>query len=318
MSSASSAGLGTPRIMVVGSSNTDMVVKTDHLPYPGETVLGGKFVMVSGGKGANQAVAAARLGARVTFIARLGSDVFGDQALENFRREGIDTQFIVRDPDEPSGVALIFVDAHGENVIVVAPGANCALSPDDINPAVDCLSTCDTIVLQLETPLETVQHAAGLAHEKGVRVVLNPAPMYPDGLPESLLRQVDLLVPNESETRMLLGLDADRVLDADVAKGLLDMGVEQAVVTLGSKGALIVTREGAEYITCPKVEAVDTTAAGDAFTGAVAVALASGMGLVQASRLAVKAASLSVTRIGAQSSLPTVGELAQVCPAEWA
>jgi ribokinase len=304
--------------MVVGSSNTDMVVKTDHLPGPGETVMGGKFVMVPGGKGANQAVAAARLGGRVVFVARLGTDVFGDKALENFRGEGMETRYIVRDPDEPSGVALIYVDARGENEIVVAPGANRGLSPEDVDRAAESLSGCTSVVLQLETPLETVEHAARLAHEKGVKVILNPAPMCPDGLPKSLLELVDILVPNESETRMLIGLPADRVIDAEMAGMVLDLGVKQVVVTLGSRGAIIAGPGGVERIPSPKVQAVDTTAAGDAFTGALAVALGSGMDIVQACQLAAKAASLSVTRIGAQSSLPTVDELSRFFPAELA
>lgn len=313
---AETMGLGQPRIMVVGSSNTDMVVKTSHLPGPGETVLGGKFIMVPGGKGANQAVAAARLGGEVTFVTRLGEDIFGEEALQNFHDEGMDTRFIARDPDEPSGVALIYVDAHGENEIVVAPGANCKLSPDDVDRASDALPGCSALVLQLEIPLETVEYAARLAREKEVKVILNPAPMCPDGLPESLLGLVDILVPNETETRMLLRLDPDRAVDAEVARGILEKGVKQAVVTLGSKGALIVTENGVTEIPCPKVEAVDTTAAGDAFTGALAVALGSGMDLIQASQLAAKAASLSVTRVGAQSSLPSAEELDRFCGAK--
>ncbi len=304
--------------MVVGSSNTDMVVKADHLPSPGETVLGGKFMMVPGGKGANQAVAAARLGAEVIFVARLGADSFGDQALENFHREGMDTRYVARDPDEPSGVALIFVDINGENVIVAAPGANLRLSPDNVDRAAESMAGCKALVLQLEMPLETVEHAARLAHDKGVRVILNPAPMCPDGLPKSLPSLVDVLTPNESETRILLGLPTDRAIDADVARMILDLGVKQAVITLGSRGALIADPDGVQHIPCPKVEAADTTAAGDAFTGALAVALGSGMDLVQACRLAAKAASLSVTKLGAQSSLPTADELRRFCPAEWA
>jgi ribokinase len=306
---AKTVNLGHPKLMVVGSSNTDMVVKTSHLPRPGETVLGGKFVMVAGGKGANQAVAAARLGGRVTFVCRLGQDVFGDQSLENFRREGLDVSYIARDAREPSGVALIYVDGSGENEIVVAPGANSKLSPEDVDRAADCLSDCNSVVLQMEVPLETVIHAAQLARDRGARVILNPAPMPADGLPKSLLRNVDILVPNETETRILLGLDETEPVDEDALRRLLDLGARQAVVTLGARGVMATTPEGVRHIASPQVQAVDTTAAGDAFVGALAVALGSELDLVDACQLAANAASLSVTRMGAQSSLPTADEL---------
>lgn len=302
---------GNPRIMVVGSSNTDMVIKTDRLPSAGETVLGGEFVMVPGGKGANQAVAAAKLGAQVSLVARLGTDVFGDASLANFRREGIDTGFVARDPEHPSGVALIFVDRHGENVIVVAPGANARLSPEDVERAAERMSACSAVVLQLEVPMGTVEYAARLAHGKGIKVILNPAPMRDAGLPGGLLGLVDVLVPNESEARVLLGLDAGAEMDADAVLGLLGLGAASAVVTLGRRGALVVSPDGVESIPALEVKATDTTAAGDAFTGALAVALSSGHDLVQAARFAGVAAGISVTRMGAQPSLPTAEEVAQ-------
>ena len=299
-----------PRVMVVGSSNTDMVIKMERLPAPGETVLGGEFLMVPGGKGANQAVAAARLGARASFIARLGMDVFGDTSLRNFEREGIDTEFIARDAEHPSGVALIFVDRHGENEIAVAPGSNSRLSPADVERASDRMSACSVLVLQLEIPLATVEVAARLARERGLKVILNPAPACESGLPRSLLELVDVLVPNESEARSLLGLATGADIDS-AAHRLLDLGIGAAVLTLGARGSLVVTRDGIESVPAPKVTAVDTTAAGDAFTGATAVALASGRSLSDAARFASHAAALSVTRMGAQSSLPTAEELAQ-------
>ena len=298
-----------PHIMVVGSSNTDMVIKMERLPNPGETVLGGDFLMVPGGKGANQAVAAARLGGAVTFIARLGSDLFGDEALRNFQHEGIDTKFIVRDNEKPSGVALIFVDKHAENVIAVAPGANGRLSEKDLEQASEKMQACSVLVLQLEVPLDTVKHAAKLGREKGLKVILNPAPVCEGGLPTELLENVDVLLPNETEARMLLGMPVDAEIEQSIARKLLDLGVGSAIVTMGAAGALVVTRERVERVPSPKVNPVDTTAAGDAFTGAVAVSLAQGMDLFEAARLAVYAAALSVTKIGAQSSLPTAREV---------
>lgn len=303
-----------PRIMVVGSSNTDMVVKMDRLPHRGETVLGGRFITVPGGKGANQAVAAARLGASVTFVGRLGMDGLGDSALANLEAEGIDTRWVVRDPDEASGVALILVDACGENIIAVASGANSRLAPADVEAASDVVSECSALLLQLETPLDTVEYAARLARERGVDVILNSAPMPPDGLPRHLLELVDVIVPNESETRTLLGLDPGAEIDECAARELPLMGIERAVITLGSRGAMVLTDGMIEIVPAPVVEAADATAAGDAFTGALAVGLSSGMDLVAAAGLAVKAASLSVTRIGAQSSLPTAEELARFRP----
>ena len=304
----------SPRIMVVGSSNTDMVIATDRLPLPGETVMGGKFLMVPGGKGANQAVAAARLGGRVTFVARVGSDVFGEEAVANFRNEGIETEFITRDPEEPSGVALIFVDSKGENVIAVAPGSNGRLFPGEVEAAAGRMSECSVLVLQLEVPMETVVRAAELGRERGVPVLLNPAPVGVEGLPGELLRNVDVLVPNETETRTILGLAPDAAIDEESARRLLDLGVGGAVVTMGASGVLVVTPERCETIPGIRVTAVDSTAAGDAFCGATAFGLAGGSDLFEASRFAVRAAALSVTRMGAQSSLPTASEVASFNP----
>ncbi len=290
------------RIMVVGSSNTDMVVKTPRLPGPGETVIGGEFVTVPGGKGANQAVAAARLGAEVVFVARVGCDVFGDSSLRNFEREGLVTEYVVRDPAKPSGVALILVDEGAENMIAVAPGANGALSKEDVDRAAGVLPECDSLIVQLEVPLDTVAHAVRLAREHGVRVILNPAPACP--LPADLLAMVDVLTPNESEARFLLGLSADQpVDDIAAAERLLGLGVKNVVLTLGAKGALLVTPEGARLAPAPKVRAVDTTAAGDAFTGALGVALSSGASLSDAAHFACRAAAIAVTRLGAQCSM---------------
>lgn len=298
------------QIVVVGSSNTDMVAKTERMPMPGETVFG-EFVMAPGGKGANQAVAAARLGTEVTFIARIGNDVFGDLSFSNFEREGIRTDFIIRDSSTHSGVALIFVDAKGENSIVVAPGANGRLAPEDVDRAQEALAKSKVLLLQLEIPLETVFHAASIAEKHDVKIILTPAPVRQ--LPTELLRLVDVLVPNETEAAALLNLPSECLIDnPQAAAGLLDLGVASAVVTLGSRGALIVTREGNQLVPAIPVKAVDTTAAGDAFTGALSVALARGENMRKAVEFAVAAAAVSVTRMGAQPSLPTESEVLEL------
>ena len=294
-----------PRIVVVGSSNTDMVVKTERIPSPGETVIGGEFVIAAGGKGANQAVAAARLGAEVTLVARVGTDLFGDQSLENFKREGINTDFIARDSGAPSGVALIFVDNRGENSIVVAPGSNGHLSPEDVDKAADEIRNADALVMQLESPMETVSHAARIAHEAGVRVVLTPAPARM--VPKETLAQVDVLIPNEYEAAQLAAIESRD--DDELGHALLDAGVKSVIITLGSKGALLVDASGTRRFAAKKVEAVDTTAAGDSFTGALACALGEGRDKADAISFAIAAAAISVTRMGAQPSLPTRREV---------
>lgn len=298
------------KIIVVGSSNTDMVVKTPHIPAPGETVLGGEFLMAAGGKGANQAVAAARLGAEVTFVARVGRDVFGEQAQAGFRREGLDTRYVVTDPQAASGVALIFVDAGGENSIAVAPGANARLSPDDARRAREAIEAADVLLLQLEIPPETVLAAAETAHRAGVRVILNPAPAPPQPLPADLLACVDVLTPNESEASLLTGTQVVDTDDAEqAARRLLEQGVGAVIVTLGARGALVVTPAGQQLVPSFPVDVVDTTAAGDAFNGGLAVALAGKKSLEEAVRFASACGALATTRMGAQPSLPTAGEV---------
>ena len=293
-------------IVVVGSSNTDMVVRVPHLPAPGETVLGGSFLMAAGGKGANQAVAAARLGAQVKLVARVGQDVFGEAALLGLEREGIDTQHISVDLETASGVALITVDDTGENSIAVAPGANRRLSPTDVQRAQAAILDADVLLLQLEVPLETVQMAAELAHQAGVRVILNPAPAPGSPLPPALLVCVDVLTPNEKEAGDLTGAPDSL---GQAARRLLDMGVEAVVITLGARGALIATPEGQQTVPGFPVEAVDTTAAGDAFNGGLAAALAEGRPLAEAVRFANACGALAATRLGAQPSLPTAEEV---------
>jgi ribokinase len=294
------------RIVVVGSSNTDMVVRVPHLPAAGETVLGGSFVMSAGGKGANQAVAAARLGANVALVARVGQDLFGEAALTGFRREGVETRFIMVDPEAASGIALICVDASGENSIAVAPGANARLSPDDIVHARQTIETADALLLQLEVPLETVLVAAETAHRAGVRVILNPAPAPSSPLPARLLACVDVLTPNESEAAILSG---ETVVREQQARLLIEQGAAAVVITLGAQGALAVTVDAAQHVPGFSVKAVDTTAAGDAFNGGLAIALADGMPLAEAARFANACGALAATRLGAQPSLPTASEV---------
>ena len=296
------------KIVVIGSCNTDMVISMDHLPLPGETLIGGEFFMNSGGKGANQAVAAARLGGNVSFIAKVGNDPFGKRALEQYRAERIDVKHILTDPEQPSGVALIMVDAQGENSIAVASGANAHLTTKDINNAKEILSRADIVLMQLETPITTVEHAANVAKRSGAKVILNPAPAQP--LPESLLQNLYILIANETEAEFISGTqitDMDSV--ARAADILCDKGVEKVVITLGSRGAFVKERGNYHQIPGLKVKAVDATAAGDTFCGALCVALAEGKNLTEAVTFANRCAAVTVTRMGAQSSLPYRSEI---------
>jgi ribokinase len=295
-------------IVVIGSSNTDMVVQVPSLPAAGETVLGGNFVIAAGGKGANQAVAAARLGADVTFICRLGTDMFGERSLEGLKKEGLHTQHVVRDESRPSGVALIMVEERGENLIAVAPGANGRLNVGDVDAAREAISEAGVVLLQLEIPLDTVRRAAHLGRQAGSIVILNPAPARP--IDEELLREVSILTPNAGEARMLTGIEPKDAGSCRRAAELLrEKGADSVIITLGKQGAFLSSDGHSELIPGRSVEAVDTTAAGDAFNGALAHALASGDDLPNAVGLANQAAALSVTRLGAQPSLPTRDEL---------
>ncbi|MFC5408748.1 ribokinase [Larkinella bovis] len=290
-------------ILVIGSSNTDMVVKSQKLPAPGETVIGGKFLMNPGGKGANQAVTAARLGGAVTFVAKVGNDVFGKQAVQQFQREKINVRYVVTDGEYASGVALINVDAQGENCISVAPGSNSRLKPSDVEPALDSIGDSAFVLLQLEIPLETVAYAIRRCSEKGLRVLLNPAPAQ--ALPTDLLASLYLITPNETEAERLTGIRVTTLATAEqAAQKLREMGVANAIITLGAKGAYLCTESVSKLIPAPPVTATDTTAAGDCFNGSLAVALAENQPLEQAVAFACKAASISVTRMGAQSSIP--------------
>ncbi len=298
------------KIVVVGSVNTDMVVKSERIPGPGETVTGGTFFMPAGGKGANQAVAAARLGAQVTLVAKVGDDMFGHQAIENFKKEGIVTDHIVLDSENATGVALILVDEAGENCISVAPGANFAITPADVDAAAEVIRKADVVLLQLEIPMDVVQHTAALAAEAGVPVVLDPAPAAP--LPEGLLPNVSVLTPNESEAERLTGIAvSDEASARQAAAALVQAGARQVIITLGTKGALVIGPELDTLVSSYEVQAADSTAAGDAFNGGLAAALGSGDVLEDAVRQAAMVGALSVTKMGAQPSLPTAEELRQ-------
>ena len=296
------------KIVVIGSTNTDMVVKAARIPAPGETILGGRFLMNPGGKGANQAVAAARLGGEVVFIAKVGNDLFGREARTLFAKEGICTDYVLTDNTEPSGVALIMVDAKGENCISVASGANGALSAEDIEVARGAIEKAGVLLMQLETPVETVLCAARWASAKGVPVVLNPAPACE--LPDGLLKCLSMITPNETEAELLTGVKVtDEMSAARAAKALCSTGVKRVVITMGSKGAFVYADGEGMIVPAVKVKAVDTTAAGDVFNGALAVALTEDHPLAAAISFAAKAAAISVTRMGAQASAPYRNEI---------
>jgi len=298
-------------VLVIGSSNTDLIIKAARIPKPGETILGGEFVRAAGGKGANQAVAAARAGGTVTFIARVGRDVNGDQAVAGFAADGINVKHVIRDPTRPSGVALILVDQSGENSIAVASGANDKLSPADVRRAKGAFRGSRVVLLQLETPLPAVVAAAALAAAAGVRLVLNPAPARP--LPAQLLKRIYLLTPNESEAELLTGVKVtNEATAANAAAKLLARGVQNVIITMGSRGAFVAGKNLRQLIPGFKVRAVDATGAGDVFNGAIVVALAEDRALLEAARFASAAAAISVTRFGAQPSAPTRQEIEAV------
>ena len=297
-------------ILVIGSSNTDLVVNVSSIPKPGQTVIGDSFFVNPGGKGANQAVGAARLGKDVSFCCKTGEDDYGRAAKELFAKEGMDTSFVFSTPDHTSGVALIAVDRNGENSIVVASGANMDLKPEDID-RIGSFSRFDIVLCQLEIPLQTVEYIAVKARTDGVKFVLNPAPACK--LPDSLFSRVDILTPNETEAEIISGIKVtDTESAAAAARKIMEMGVGQVIVTLGSKGALHCSDTEQVLVPAFKVQAVDTTAAGDIFNGALCVALSEGKEMVDAIRFASAASSISVTRKGAQASAPYRNEVNRI------
>jgi ribokinase len=296
------------RVVVVGSANMDMVAFAPKLPAPGETVLGNRFEMAGGGKGANQAIACARLGAETWFVGRVGNDWFGDTLLRNLQETGVNTEFVTRDAEASSGVALIFVDAQGQNEIVVVAGANGRVQPSDVDAAADAFARANALLVQLEIPLETVGYALATAAQHGALVVLNPAPARP--VPDEWFGLVDVWVPNEREAEGLTGIAVTDLESAErAAKALLDRGAKSVVITLGANGALLVTPEVIRHFPAFPVQAVDATAAGDAFAAALTVRLAEGAPLGEAVRFANAAGALACTKVGAQPSMPTRHEV---------
>ena len=292
-------------IVVAGSLNMDFVAQVEHLPLPGETILGSGFRTIPGGKGANQACAAGRLGGDVRMVGRVGPDVFGQQLRESLAQDHVNVDAVAVSHGVASGVALILVAATGQNQIVVASGANGTVVPSDIEPVLD-QARGGYLLLQLETPMETVTAAAAAARGRGVTVVLDPAPAQP--LPAALLASVDILTPNETEANILLGRAGGSVSVDDapeLAAALRARGVGTVILKLGEKGAFLLSATEQGHFPAPSVQPADTTAAGDTFNGALAVALSEGRSLADAIRFANVAAALSVTRMGAQSSIPS-------------
>lgn len=291
------------KIVVVGSSNTDMVVKSSKIPIPGETVLGGDFIMNPGGKGANQAVAAAKLGGDVSFVAQVGNDIFGENAIKGFDQNGINTSLVRVDKESPSGVALIMVDNAGENCISVALGANATMDNSIIDAAKSAIKEASYVLVQLEIPIDVVRYLVKTARELETKIVLNPAPAQE--LSDELVSNLHIITPNETEAEILTGIKVEDIDSAkEAAKVLRKKGVDTVIITLGSKGAYVLSKNLDELIPSIEVKAVDTTAAGDTFNGALVVGLAEKMTLKEAILFANKAAALSVTKMGAQASVP--------------
>lgn len=296
------------KVVVVGSYNTDLTIKTERIPRPGETIIGGIFSEGGGGKGANQAVAAARAGANVSFIARVGNDALGQEGRHRLTEEKIDTRFMFLDNDVATGVAFIVVDERGENSIVVASGANARLSPADIEKASEEISSAGVLLVQLESPIGAIRTAIKKAHENGTIVILNPAPAQ--SLENDLLQDVDVITPNKVEAEMITGIKVsdDESLSSIVRK-FFEYGIKNVLITLGSKGIFVGVSNRMELIPAYKVCPVDSTGAGDVFSGSLAAFLAEGMPIEKAAKMANASASISVTRMGAQSSAPRRREI---------
>lgn len=295
-------------ITVIGSSNTDLVFQTKKFPLPGETVIGGEFNTFAGGKGANQAVAASRLGGNVHFIARIGNDNFGNAAIKGFLKDNIVTDCIFKDPDFPSGVATIIIDENGQNSIVVAPGANNQLSVADIDSSKEAIKKASIILIQLEIPMPTVKYVLDKASELGKKIILNPAPAME--LEEALYPKIYVITPNETEASLLTGIQVKDVNSASKSADVfISKGVENVLITLGEKGVYFKNKEQEFHVPAKKVNVKDTTAAGDIFNGAIAVALAENKSWHEAVLFGNCAASIGVSRLGAQDSVPYRNEI---------
>lgn len=298
------------KLVVIGSSNMDLVVSTEHFPLPGQTVMGNKFMTNFGGKGANQAVAASLLGGDVTFICKVGNDNYGREMIEKFQKDGIDTQYVTATDQAATGIAVITVDANGENTIVVASGANGLLASEDIRNAEPAISQADVLLMQLETPIEPLCTAAQMAHEKGKYVILNPAPAPKAPLPSDMLRHIDLIIPNETEATSITGVEISDLQSAERAmKALKELGAKDVMITLGEKGVLAYEDVKVKLFPACKVQAIDTTAAGDTFCGALSVAICQGREMKEAIAFANKAAAYTVQHEGAQCAMPHLNDL---------
>ncbi len=296
------------RILVIGSSNTDMIVNVPRIPKSGETILGGKFLLAAGGKGANQAVAAARSDGNVTFVSKVGKDSFGKQSIEGYRQDGINTDYILIDEIESTGVALIYVSEDGENCIAVASGANMKITPENIQNISGLIERNDFLLMQLEIPLDTVKAAAKVANHLNKKIILNPAPAQ--YLDDELLKFISIITPNETEAEILTGIKINSDQDvSDAAEFLMAKGIDTVIITLGAKGIYLATKDSREFIPSFKVDAVDTTAAGDVFNGALVTALAEDKSLTEAAIFGNAASALSVTKPGAQPSIPLRAEI---------
>jgi len=294
-------------ISVVGSIHMDFYVKLPKLPQPDETVMGYGFTMMPGGKGANQAVCAAKLGAKTYMIGRVGKDIFGERALQSLVSAGVNIDYVTIDEETHTGIAFILLDTAGENMIAVAPGTDYKVSERDVDRAIDVIKQSDSLLLQLEIPINTVIYAAKVAYRHGVRVLLNPAPAM--ALPKELYSYIDVLVPNRTEAEMLTSIKIDSIDDAVKAgRELIGMGIENVVITMGNRGAVIVSKDFYHHVPAFKVDVVDTTGAGDVFVAALGVFLSRGMDIVNACRYACAAAALKISRMGAQSA-PTLDEV---------
>ena len=291
------------KVVVVGSYNTDLTIKISRIPHPGETIIGGIFSEGGGGKGANQAVAAARAGADVSFIARVGNDMLGNEGIQRLNKERIDTRYIFLDNDFPTGVAFIVVDEHGENSIVVASGSNARLSPEDIDCAQKEISSAGVLLVQLESPIDAIRTAIKKAHEKDTIVILNPAPAQM--LEPNFLQEIDIITPNRVEAEMITGIKVtDEESLRSIVKKFFQYGIRNVFITLGSNGIFAGFSSTMKFIPAFKVCPVDSTGAGDVFSGSLAAFISDGIPLEKAAKMAVASASISVTRMGAQSSAP--------------
>ena len=301
-------------VLVIGSSNMDLNIYSERLPKPGETVTGGIFKQFLGGKGANQAVASVRAGAKTIFISKIGNDFFGDQMVSRLTKEGIDMSYIIKDAQEASGVAFIMIDNNGENMISVAPGANARLNPLEIQAKSDIIKKAKVLVVQMELSIETIEEIYRIASHGNLIKILNPAPLKP--IPISVLKNIDIIIPNEGELfrlhsllefKELSGTQKEKIIQA--SKDIASLGIKIVITTLGSKGCLIVENDEVIEIPAFKVEAIDTVGAGDCFNGVIASKLCQGETLLNAVKYATAAASIAVTRKGAQESMPFINEI---------